>query len=66
MIWAGIIDNTIVVPFVLTSMTYCDLLESVLLPWLEDLPFSSRRKVIFMHDNASHSAKATIRASWFP
>ena len=44
----------------LTSNTYCELLESVLLPWLEDLPLSCRRKVIFMHDNApSHSAKAT-------
>ena len=66
MIWAEIIDNTIVgligVPegVKLTSKTYCELLESVLLPLLEDLPLSSRRKDIFMLDNApSHSAKAT-------
>lgn len=66
MIWAGIIDNTILGPVrvpegvKLTSKTYCELMESVLLPWLQDLPLSRRRKLIFMQDNApSHSAKAT-------
>ena len=70
MIWAGIIDNTIVghirVPIgvKLTSKMYHELLESVLLPWFEDLPLSSRRKVIFIHDNApSHSAKL-LQATW--
>ena len=36
----------------LTSKTYCELLESVLLPRLGDLPLSSRCKVITMHDNS--------------
>ena len=65
-IWAGIIGNTIVVLIrvpegvKLTSKTHSELLESVLLSRLEDLSLSSRRKVIFMHDNAtSHSVKAT-------
>ena len=53
MIWDEIIDNTIVrlirVPegIKLISKTYWELLELVLLPWPEDLPLSSRRKVIF-------------------
>ena len=59
MILAGIIDDIIVGPIrapediKLTSKMYCDLLESVLLPWLEDLPLSSRCKLIFMHDNVT-------------
>jgi hypothetical protein len=66
MIWAGIIDNELVGPVrvpegvKLTSIAYCTLLETALMDWLETLPLSRRRKVIFMHDNApSHSAKAT-------
>ena len=49
MIWAGIIDDRIVGPIrvpkgvMLTSKMYCELLVSVMLPWLEDLPLSSRR-----------------------
>ena len=45
----------------LDSYTYCELLKSVLPPWLEDLPLPSCRKFIFMQDNApSHSAKAAM------
>ena len=44
----------------LTSKTYCKLLEPVLLAWLEDLPLSSLRNIIFIHNNVlSHSTKAT-------
>ena len=61
MIWAAMIDDTIAgvirVPegIKLTSKTYREPL-----PRLEELPLSSRREVIFTHDNSpSHSAKAT-------
>lgn len=66
MIWAGIINNQIVGPVrvpegvKLTSVAYCNLLESVLMEWLDDVPLLRRKKIVFMHDNApSHSAKAT-------
>lgn len=66
MIWAGIINNQVVGPVrvpegvKLTSVAYCNLLESVLMEWLDNVPLSLRKKIVFMHDNApSHSAKAT-------
>ena len=66
MIWAGIINDQVVGPVrvpegvKLTSVAYCNLLESVLMEWLDDVPLSLRKNVVFMHDNApSHSAKAT-------
>lgn len=66
MIWAGIIGGELVGPIrvpegvKITSAAYCQLLESALLPWLDDVPFSKRCKLIFQHDNApSHSAKPT-------
>ena len=66
MIWAGIIGGKILGPIrvpegvKITSAAYCQLLESALLPWLDDVPLSKRCKLIFQHDNApSHSAKAT-------
>ena len=66
MIWAGIIGDELVGPVrvsevvKITSTPYCQLLESALLPWLEDVHLLKRCKLIFQHDNVpSHSAKAT-------
>ena len=66
MIWAGIIGNELVGPVQvpegvkITSAAYCQLLESALLPRLEDVPLLKRCKLIFQHDNAPYlSAKAT-------
>ena len=61
-IWAEIIDNTIVGPIRvpdgvrLTSKTYCDLLESVLLLWFENLHLLSRRKVILCTTTAKDTS----------
>jgi transposase len=66
MFWAGIIGDDVIGPFrvpegvKLTSTTYCQFLKDALDPWLDDLPLSVLKKIIFMHDNApSHAAKAT-------
>ena len=67
MIWAGINGDELVglvrVPegVKITSAAYCQLLESALLPWLEDVPLLKRCcKLIFQQDNVpSYSAKAT-------
>ena len=65
MIWAGIIDNTIVgpvrIPEVvnLTTKTYYELLDGVYAAELAWRP-ACRLKVAFMHNNVtSHSSKAT-------
>ena len=66
MIWAGIIGDELVCPFrvpdglKLTAATYCEFLKTALEPWLDDLPLSRLKRVVFMHDNApSHAAKTT-------
>ena len=63
---AGIIGDELAGPVqvpegvTITSVAYCQLLESALLPWLKDVPLLKRCNLIFQHDNAlSHSAKAT-------
>ena len=68
MLWAGIVGDELVGPFrvkegvKLTSQTYCQFLKSFLEPWLEDVPLSRLRNLIYMHDNApSHAAKATTQ-----
>ena len=68
MIWAGIVGDELVGPVrvqegvKLTSQTYCQFLKSVLEPWLEEVPLSRLRNLIYMHDNApSHAAKATAQ-----
>ena len=44
----------------ITSASYCQLLESNLLPWLDDVPLQKRKTFVFQHENApAHSAKAT-------
>ena len=66
MLWAGIVGDELVGPFriqegvKLTSHTYCLFRTSFLDTWLEEVPFSRLRNLIYMHDNApSHAAKAT-------
>lgn len=66
MIWAGIIGDKLVGPVrvpdgvKVTSASYCDILNDALTPWLDDIPISLLRNLVFMHDNApSHSARAT-------
>ena len=68
MLWAGIVGDELVGPFrvqegvKLTSHTYCQFLKSFLEPWIEDVPLSRLRNLIYMHDNApSHAAKATTQ-----
>ena len=65
MIWAGINDNNIRSHSLfgsvkLTYKAYCELLESVLLLWFENICLCQAVVKSFMHDNTpSHSAKAT-------
>ena len=58
MLWAGIVGDELVGPVRVqegvqpTSHTYCQFLKSVLEPWLEKVPLSRLRNLIYMHDNA--------------
>ena len=66
MIWAGIIGDELIgrVPqgVKLSSATYCQFLKNVLEAWLEEVPLTRLKKVVFMHDNVPcHAAKATIK-----
>ena len=67
MLWAGVVGDEIVGPFreqegvKLTPHT-CQFLKSFLKPWLEEIPLSRLRNLIYMHDNApSRAAKATTQ-----
>lgn len=67
MFWAGIIGDELLGPFKvpdglkITSKAYMKFLDDHLLQWLDGLPLSRRRRLVFMQDNApSHSARATI------
>ena len=66
MLWAGIIGDELVCLFrvpdglKLTAATYFEFLKKALEPWLDDLPLSRLKTIVFMHDNATlHAAKAT-------
>ena len=68
MIWAGIISHELIGPvrvprgIKLCSASCCHFLKNVLEPWLEKIPLSQLKKVVFMHDIAPcHAAKATIK-----
>ena len=68
MIWAGIIGDELIGPVrvpqgvKLSSATYCQFLKNVLEPWLEEVPLTRLKKIVFMHDNAPcHAARATIK-----
>jgi len=58
MILAGIIGDELVGPIRVPEgvkipfTAYCQLLESALLPWLENVPLLKRCKLIFQQDNA--------------
>ena len=53
MIWAGIIGDELIGPVCvpqgvkLTSATYCQSLKNVLEEWLEEVPLSRLKKVVF-------------------
>ena len=66
MIWVGIINNQIVGPFrvldgvKMCAKSYVDFLKKIFLPWYKKQPLALKRKMIFMHDNASsHAAHYT-------
>ena len=69
MLWAGILGDELVGPLhvqegviKLTSHTYCQFFKSFLEPWLEEIPLSRLRNLVYMHNNApSHAAKATTQ-----
>ena len=65
-IWAGIVGDELIGPFLLTngvlntSASYFQLLESNFLPLLDGVTLQKRKPFVFLHDNApAHSAKAT-------
>jgi transposase len=67
MIWAGIVNGSIIGPFrvpegvKVTAQAYCDLLEQSFIPWLAQQKATYRRQLVFMHDNApSHAARLTV------
>ena len=66
MIWESIIGDRLVCPeripdgMKVTFASYSNILQDSLEPRLDDLPLSSHRNLIFMHDNASsHLARAS-------
>jgi transposase len=66
MVWAGIIDSTIVGPFLLkdgvkvTAQIYCDFLQENFIPWFKLQRPALRRQLVLMQDNApSHAARLT-------
>ena len=66
MIWAGIVGDELIGHFrvpdriKITSASYCQLLGSNLLPWLDDVPLKKRKTFVFQHNNApALSTKAT-------
>ena len=68
MTWTGIIGDELIGPVRVpqgvkrSSATYCQYLKNVLEAWLEEVPLTRLKKVLFMHDNSPcHAAKATIK-----
>ena len=66
MFWAEIKGNALIGPYKvpkgvkINAKSYCELLDTFLLPWLEDQPLLGRKTFIFQHDNApAHKAKYT-------
>ena len=62
MIWAGIIGDEIVGPFLvpdelkMNSGNYCALLEENLMPWLNSQNDDVKQSIIFQQDNAPSNA----------
>ena len=66
MLWAGIINDEFVGPIKvrdgvkINAASYCDLLDEVLVPWLDNQTLALCKKLVFMQDNApAHSARVT-------
>ena len=66
MIWAEIIDDEIVGPFLvpdglkMNSGNYCAFLEENLMPWLNSQNDDVKQNIIFQQDNApSHASRFT-------
>ena len=66
MIWAGIVNNTLIGPFrvpegvKINSKTYIDFLKKNFMPWYRKQPLAFKRKTTFMQDGApAHSAQLT-------
>lgn len=66
MVWAGIVNNQIVGPFLIpdgvkvTASVYCDFLRDHFLPWHRSQKAAFRNKLVLMQDNApSHAAHLT-------
>ena len=69
MIWAGIINDAIVVPFAvpdgvkMNAQSYVEFVKQNFLPWYKKQRLALKRKMFFMHDNApSHAARYTCNA----
>ena len=65
-IWAGMVDRTIIGPFrvdegvKLNSASYCEFLEKTFIYWYNGKPRRFRMKWTFIHDNApSHASRFT-------
>lgn len=66
MIWAGIVKDEVIGPFLIpdgvkmNAKIYCKFLDDNFFPWLEEVPLAKRRRLIFMQDNApSHRSQFT-------
>ena len=66
MIWAGIIGNEIVGPFLaldelkMNSANYCTFLDENFMPWLNSQDFGIKESIIFQQDSApSHASHFT-------
>ena len=66
MLWAGTIRERLVGPIrvpegvKMIATAECNLLNEVLIPWLDDIPLSLLRSHVFIRDNApSHSSRVT-------
>jgi hypothetical protein len=65
MVWAGILDTTIIGPYffddTVTGESYKFMLENFLVPWLEDLPLQQFVNVWFQQDGASAHFALDVR-----
>ena len=66
MIWAGVIGNQVVGPFLvpdglkMNSANYCSFLEANFLPWMNSQTDDVKQSLIFQQDNApSHASRYT-------
>ena len=67
MIWAAIQKDCLIGPFrvddgvKMNSQNYCEFLSKNFLPWIKRQPAATRKKLMFMQDNApSHASKFSV------